>query len=230
MDSKIKGTIINASYQGWYARGSKRLERSLIYHGWNYDINIWNDEQISQMEYFNPDFPYTVKAAAICQAIKMGYSRIIWMDCSLWAVRNPNILMDMLNHNGGLFIRSGFNLAQTASDNDLKFAGFDRNHAEKLDELWSCIFGINLEIPKSKKFVELFLNAAQFGVFNTPRHNDGYQSTDKRFLFPRQDQTAASIAYHLAGFENVIEPWDILFQPDDIKTAPEHAIIHMRGM
>lgn len=223
MDINKKACIINASWGAWYPRGTDRLKTSLIHHGFNYDILTWKNEKIN--EYFNPKFPYTIKMAALMEAINRGYTHIIWMDCSLWVVTDPNKLMDIIDAEGGLFIRSGYNLAQTSADSDLKWSNTSRDEAEKMPELWSCIFGINLETEQGKNFVGHFQSAYYNGVFDTSRLHDN-NSQDKRFLHARQDQTAASFAFYKSGYEKLREPWEILSYYNENKDT----LIKMRGM
>lgn len=219
-----KAVIINGSVGGWYAKGSDRLERSLIYHGWNEEIMIFTEE-VPESPYFNKKFPYTIKAGAFHRAITMGYQYIIWMDCSLWVVDDPNKLLSILKEKGGLFIKSGYNLAQTSADSDLRWAGFTRDQAEQLPEIWSCIFGINLETEQGKNFAGHFLDAYEHGVFDTPREHSGL-SRDSRFLHARQDQTAASWAFHKSGYDCLMEPGEILSNYG----ARQETLIKMRGM
>lgn len=227
MDSNVKATLINASWGAWYPRGTDRLVRSMIHHGWNYDINIWKDR--SPDELFVSKFPYTIKASAFNWAVQNGYKRILWMDCSLWAIKDPNKLMEIIDEKGGLFIKSGYNLAQTSGDSDLLWAGRTRFQAEQLPELWSCIFGVNMETEEGKKFFFHFMEAYSYGVFNTPREHGGL-SKDPSFLHARQDQTAASWAYYKAGFDCMMEPWEILQPYAKEKEANENTIVLMRGM
>jgi hypothetical protein len=203
MDKNIRGCLINAAWGGWYSQGSKRLEKSFIHHGWAYDMFFWRDEPIN--EHFDPNQPYTIKAAALHEAIKMGYTRILWLDSSVWCVKDPNPIMDIINAEAGYFWSSGYNLAQTATDADLEFTGWDRDYAEQLPELSSSMFGVNIENPKGQIFVDTFFKAKEAGVFGTSRlHNNA--SKDKRFLFGRQDQTAATIAFYKAGFDKIYAP------------------------
>lgn len=218
-----KGILINAAWGTWYPRGSQRLERSLVHHGWEHEMKFWRNETINS--FFDPAFPYTIKAAAVAQALWDGYTHILWMDCQLWVTGNPNVLMHYIDNEGGLFIRSGFNLAQTADDNDLAFANINRDEAESLPELWSCVFGFNINTRQGKTFAHWFLDAAKNGVFSTSRlHANG--SRDKRYLFARQDQTAATIAYHKAGYDIMKDPGDLLgdYSKDSDK------LIYRRGM
>lgn len=198
-----KTCIINAAWGKWYPQGQQRLVESLRYHGFAGKILTWCNEHINN--HFNPENPYTIKAAAFLQAYSLGYTHILWLDCSVWAVRNPNKFFDLINDEGVYFWKSGFNLAQTAADTDLQFAGISRDEAEKLEECASSMVGLNLEKPESKKLLNIFIDANYRGVCSTSREHAG-QSKDPRFLFARQDQTALTIAFHKAGFKKMYDP------------------------
>jgi len=190
MESKIKHCIVNASNgAGWYPLGSKRLKESLIYHGFNGDIIIYdnfpNDE-------YNKENPYNIKASAISQVLKMGYTHILWLDCSVWAIRNPNLIFDVINEHGYYFWRSGFNAAQCCSDKCLKYFNISRDEAENYQDCSTSMFGFNTENELGKKFIEIWLKSAKDNVFDGSRLHDN-QSEDSRFLFHRQDQSAATI-------------------------------------
>lgn len=225
MDVNNKACLLNAAWGAWYPKGTDRLVRSAIYHGWEHDILTFKNETIN--EWFNPSQPYTIKAAALVEAINRGYTHILWADCSCWFVDNPNKLMEIIDDEGGYFIKSGYNLAQTSADSDLEWVNINRNEAEKFNEVWSCLFGINLTTERGKVFKDVFLNAANAGVFGTSRHHNN-ASQDARFLHARQDQTAASWAFHLSGFETMREPSEHLEYYSE--RTKESTIVLMRGM
>lgn len=227
MDSKIKACLVNAAWGAWYPKGSERLERSFQYHGWEHDYLIWRNEAPNGL--FNPNFPYQIKASAIYEAVHRGYTHILWMDCSLWVVKNPNLLMEEINTNGGLFIRSGYNLAQTSADSDLEWAKTSRDEAERMHELWSCVFGFNLETEQGKNFYYHFMDGYEHGVFDTPRDHGG-RSNDPRFLHARQDQIAASFAYHKSGYNILQDPNKLLCNYNVGDREQLDTIILMRGL
>jgi len=225
MESNIKACIINASWGGWYSKGSERLKQSLIYHGFHHDILIWKNEKIN--EFFNEKQPYTIKLAALHEAIKLGYTHILWLDSSVWALQNPEKIFDIINDEGGYFWKSGFNMAQCSADSDLNFANWSRDYAEGLNELSSSMFGLNLKTPKGKEFVKVFTEAANYGVFGTSRlHNNA--SNDERFLHARQDQTAATIAFYKSGFDKIYNPGE--YSSYYSENLNESIIFTMRGM
>jgi hypothetical protein len=89
------------------------------------------------------------------------------------------------------------------------------------------MFGVDVTSERGKAWVYKFLDGADRGVFGTSREHNG-ASSDPRFLHARQDQTAASWAYHYAGFNNLREPSELLEYTSE-QTNP-NAIILMRGM
>jgi hypothetical protein len=228
MESIKRAVLINASWGAWYPEGTKRLVRSIIHHGWNYEIRTWsNDAAINSV--FNPEKPYTIKLAAIIEAVNEGFTHILWMDCSLWVIKDPNKLMEYISNDGGLFIKSGYNLAQTSADSDLLWAKESRDKAESLPELWSCIFGFNLETEQGKNFYKHLKDAYVNEVYETPRTHSGL-SEDPRFLHARQDQTAVSWAYHKSGYNCLKEPGEILSNYNIHDKENANTIVLMRGM
>jgi len=225
MDVNNKACLINAAWGAWYPKGTDRLVRSAIHHGWEHDILTWKNEPIN--EYFDPSQPYTIKAAAFVEAIRRGYTHILWADCSCWFVDNPNVLMNIIDEEGGYFIKSGYNLAQTSADSDLIWAGASRDEAEQLDEIWSCLFGVDVFSKRGVQFIDLFLSGRDHGVFGTSRHHNN-ASKDARFLHARQDQTAVSWAFHKSGFEIMREPSEHLEYYTE--RTKESTIVLMRGM
>lgn len=191
--------VINSAYGSWYPKGQKRLVESLRSTGYDGDILTWTNEVINK--HHDPKFPYTMKAAAFVEAIKKGYTRILWIDSSVYAIKNIEAIFQEMEKRKVYFWKSGWNLAQTAADSDLNWAGITRDEAELLHECASGIVGINLAHHKSRLLMSIFLDANLAGVCSTSRFHDN-QSKDPRFKFARQDQTAFTIAFHKAGFKN----------------------------
>lgn len=198
MESSVKHCILNASNgYAWYPKGTQRLKRSLIYYGFNGDILAY--ETWPNM-LFDINNPYNVKPSAFMEALDLGYTHILWLDCSVWAIRDPNPIFDEINEKGYYFWSSGYNCAQVCSDACLDYFKVKRNDAEKMPDCSTSMFGLNLNNPTAKEFLRLWLLAAQEGAFNGSRLHDN-QSQDPRFLFHRQDQSAASIILNKLGMK-----------------------------
>lgn len=197
--------IVNGYYKGasWYEQGQKRLCDSAVNTECFEKTNIGliaheiidGDIYMSKNDYFDSSCPYTVKAAILKQTINDGFDKILWVDCSVWLHQNPQPIFDIIEKEGYFIMDSGYNCAQTISDNALQLANITRDEAELIPEAWSCIFGVNLNHPKGLKIAEDFLHLCEIGVFKGSREHDN-QSKDPRFKFHRQDQSALSIAAH----------------------------------
>jgi len=222
-----KACIINAAWQKWYPRGQKRLVESLRYHGFAGTILTWTNEHING--HFDERHPYTIKAAALAQAMNDGYKQILWLDCSVWCAQNPNDFFQIIQDEGVFMWKSGYNLCQTAADSDLQFAGISRDDAVNLDECASSMVGINLDNPKGLRVAETFIEANRAGVCSTSREH-AEQSSDPRFLFARQDQTAFTIAFHKSGFTKMYEPGEYTAYYEPNKEFKKSIVFFMQGL
>jgi len=220
-----KPVIINASVGGgWYPAGTDRLVRSLNYVGWAGEVKTWRDKWPN--DNYDKSCKYNVKAAALEETLKENYTHILWLDCSVWAIKDPMSVFDYIEDNGYYFWKSGFNCAQTSSDKALNYFNVSRDDAEKMHEASTSMFGVNLKKDVGREFVETFIQSAKDGVFSGSREHDG-QSGDDRFLFHRQDQTAASLIANKMGLK-MTEPREYSAYWDD--GIHKDVTFVMRGM
>lgn len=222
MESSKKACIINVSIGGWYPQGQKRLISSLNLHGFNWDLMMWTDWP---NDHFSKDCIYNAKAASFEEAIKAGYTHILWLDSSMWAISDPNKMMDIINEKGWYLGTSGFNCAQVCSDACLRYFSVERNTAETYPDSHTGCFGVNLENPTAKKFMDLWIQSAKDYAFHGSREHDN-QSKDPRFKFHRQDQACASIIANQLGMEMTQFGKFVSYYPNDI----DKVIFTCRGM
>lgn len=223
MDCQIKNCIINVGIGAWYPKGFERLKRSLIYHGYAGDILTWTDFPNNN---YDKSCIYNAKAAAFEEAIKMGYTHIMWNDCSAWAIQSIDPIFDIVNEKGYYLLRSGYNCAQTCSDKCLDYFGVDRDTAETYPDSSSCVVGVNIENPEAKQFIERFIQAGKDGVFVGSRLHDN-QSEDPRFCWHRQDQSAVSMISNMMGLQlNNLNELVSYYSPQ----MPGSTILALRGL
>lgn len=187
-----KAAIISAGIGGWYAQGVKRLEQSLNFNGWAGNTLTWKDEYPPN-SHRHEDFPYYMKIAAFEEALRQGYTHILWLDASFWAVKNPMKMFDLINEQGYYFFSSGYNLAQSVNDTALQYVNLSRDEAEKVTEWASGCVGINFENEAGKSLYTRWKQLMDAGLSKGSRLHDN-QSADERFLFHRQDQSCLSLA------------------------------------
>ena len=181
--------LLNCGIGSWYNKGSERLRASLLQHGFKDDILIWHS-------WPEIDFPrkpvYNCKAAALQQAMNAGYTTLIWADSSITARKDVAPFLAHIREHGYWIGQSGHNAAQTASDAQLQYFGVSRDWAANVHECATGLFGFDVSRPEYRKVVEEWIQAARDGAFKGSRHHAG-QSSDPRFLFARQDQSAMSL-------------------------------------
>lgn len=196
MEAATKACIINVGVGGWYAKGSERLERSLIYNGFAHDIMIWQEQLPRHAESHNNN-PYNFKIWAFIEAIKRGNKKILWLDSSFWCIKTPYPIFDLIIEHGIFCFKTGYNCAQSCSDKALEWAGITRDEAELLPEYASGAVGFNIDNPDAKKVFELWTDGMLKGLFKNNRSHDLKDSADPRFLHARQDQSIFSLAIHM---------------------------------
>lgn len=223
MESHIKACVINAAIGSWYPKGQVRLINSLRHVGFHHDILTWCEWPNNN---FDKSCNYNVKAAAFEEALKKGYTHILWLDASVWSIRNPEPIFDIINEQGYYFWKNGYNCAQECSDGCLNYFGVDRDLAETWDIASTSMMGVNITNPVGKEFIERWLQSARDKVFHGSRFHDN-QSQDPRFLWHRQDQSAASIILNQLGCK-IHEPKEYSMYYEE--QVPESVIFQMRGM
>lgn len=193
MENLHKAVIISCGINGWYAQGVKRLERSLLFEGWGGSIITWKDEYPPQ-SYDHNTFPYYFKIAAFEEAIRQGYTHILWVDASMWCVKNPVKLFDLINEQGYYFFSTGYNLAQSVNDRALAATGLSRDEAEGVTEWASGLVGVNIENPDGKKLYETWKEYMDAGLSQGLKSQNKIESQDGRFLAHRQDQSCLALS------------------------------------
>ena len=194
----VKPTIINCSVGGWYGAGADRLQRSLIYEGFGGDIRIYKDYPAGCPAH-EGDGQYNFKPYCFKEAFDSGVKVAIWADASMWCIKNPMPLLDYVNDNGIYFFKSGYSLAETATDRLLEYAQVTREELVDVSEFATGLVGINIDNPMGKYFYEQWYQYMQDGMFGGNRVHDLRDSTHPMFKFSRQDQSAASMILYKMG-------------------------------
>lgn len=186
-------TIINVAIGQGYERGQQRLADSIErhsptefmrWHGWP----PWA---------YTKESNYTCKAAAFQAALDAGRKLILWLDASVVVTGPLDPIFAHAERHGVYLPTSGWNCAQSCNDRILEYFQIDRDTAETIPDAATGCFAINTDHEVGSMFIQMFIQAGKDGQFNGSRLHDN-QSKDPRFLFHRQDQSAAGlIAYHL---------------------------------
>lgn len=204
----IKPCVISVGIGGHYRVGVERLERSLIFSGYAGDLRFWKEEYPFGCMVHGGTGQYNFKVHAFNEQFLVGYKVVIWCDASLWAVNNITPLLDYVNDNGLYFFKSGYSLAETATDKLLEYAGVTREEIMEVSEFATGLVGINIDNPLGKEFFTNWKQYMEDGMFGGSRVHDLNDSQHPKFRFSRQDQSAASMILYKMGITTAGEGRD----------------------
>lgn len=199
--------IISCGIGNWYPAGIDRLKTNLLFHGYAGDMLLYKDYPPGCPEHSGPG-QYNFKVYAFEEAFKQGYKIVIWVDASFWAVRNPMPLLDYVNEHGIYSFKSGYSLAETATDALCEYANVNRNDLTIVSEFATGLVGINIENPRGIEFFMQWKKYMEDGMFGGHRFHDPADSRSPLFKFSRQDQSAASMILHKMGITTAGEDQD----------------------
>lgn len=189
--------IISVGVSGWYPKGIQRLRKSLKDTGYTGSSILW-EGTMPPGSLPHSESPYNFKIMAFEFALSKGYKNILWVDASVWAIKNPDNLFAYIQEHGHYCFKTGYNLAQSCNDNILKVTDITRDQAEGMTEAATGCIGFNFENLVSSGAFYMWENYMAMGLFKGSRFHDN-QSADPRFLFHRQDQSAWSIVANQVG-------------------------------
>ena len=217
--------IISAGIGNWYPKGIERLERSLNFTGSPIPWMLWKDYPAGS--YKHEMVPYYFKIQAFEIAREMGFTHVLWVDASLWAVRSSMQIFDIINDAGIYAFSSGYNLAQSVSDRALDAASMTRDSAEGFTEFATGCVGFNFNNESGLKVYNLWREYMDAGMSKGSREHAG-QSSDPRFLHHRQDQSCFSLALAKLGVRPTVG-WDHVayFSPNH---NPEQVVFFIQGI
>jgi hypothetical protein len=110
--------------------------------------------------------------------------------------------------NGLYFFKSGYSLAETATDRLLNYAGVTREELINVSEFATGLIGINIDNPQGKEFFTKWEEYRAAGMFGGNRAHDLNDSAHPLFKFSRQDQSAASMILYKMGITTCGETED----------------------
>lgn len=205
MQDSVKACIVtgyapNTSHGSYshgspYAKGQERLLNSLVHHGFRHKVLAFQDFPNNHYE----KKTYNIKASCMHQAREMGFDVLLWLDSSVWAIREIEPLFDYIISHGWYFHSNGFNLGRTMDNKALEYFGLTRDKAYQMPDLTSSMFGLHLGNPKAEWAFNDWLQSAKDGFWLSSRErpgkypNDGYPED---FVGDRQDQSCLTAVMH----------------------------------
>lgn len=220
--------IINVAIGGRYPKEQQQLGNSLKKY-FDGEFLHWSE---FPNDNYNKENNYNVKASAFEEAIKMGYTQILWLDSPVVALKPVEPIFESIKENGYLTIKNDeYRCSMSCSDASLAYFNVTRDEAENFQEHASGVIGVDVTHPKGRQLIELFIQGCKDGACDGSREHDG-QSSDPRFRFHRQDQSVLSLAANTLGLPYTMK-WDvgpIVLRPNRVHDNTILAWTHRSGV
>lgn len=189
----MKRAIVSlANNKGNYVKALSRLSKSLDGDN-NADFFGFIGEH-SVGAPLHTDVPYGFKVLSIDYVRSLGYSQVLWVDSSLWAIKNTFPIWEHLDVNGYFLHEAGHSVGTWCNDFTLNYFGISRDDAMKMYMFTGGFFGLNFDFEISRKFYAQYKNSMLAGCFNGAWDNKlKTESQDERCEGHRHDMTCGSI-------------------------------------
>lgn len=219
MTTTHKRAIVSfANRTGNYVKALARLSDSLR-DNFQGDFFAWiGEEALGSPKH--SDNPYAFKIHAIDKAIERGYTQILWLDSSFYAIKNVEPLFEIIKRDGLLMQDSGCYLGDWTNDRTLEYFDIDRETAKMIPMFLAGFLGIDIKNKLASDFYLLWKESMLKGYFKGSWDNH------------RHDMSCASaIAYNM-GLVGNYKPLNSLLQYAGVDDEPlhENIIIKAQGL
>lgn len=198
----VKRCIVNLATNKHYLKGQKRLIDSLDYTKCTYDCTIFNYSDTDTVNSpKHEDNPYAFKIYAIDRLRSNGYNQILWLDASVYAVKNIEPVFDWLTEKGIFLEEAGHLCGTWAPQYVLDYFGITKDDAMQMPMFAAGYCGFDFTNPISIEFFaewkESMLNGMFKGNWQESRHDMtcGSIIANKRGLLPLYSPGGQFFAY-----------------------------------
>ena len=197
MMSAGRRCIINVATDS-YKKGQERLENSLKKVNYTDQYILWENTYPPNSP-THQQVPYGFKTYAFLEAQRQGYDVVLWLDASMWAVKNPTPVFEHIEEHGYMIEAAGQWLGWWSTDAFLSHHGLTRDEAMKIPMFSAGFTGLDLRNSRSLEFLNKWHETAQDGIsFIGPWKDSG---PDPNYKGHRHDMSAASLIAHKMGMK-----------------------------
>ena len=139
--------------------------------------------------------PYAFKAYCIEEAIKRGYTHILWCDSPIYATQSLDAVFDYIDKHGYLFFDNiGHGLGKWTSDKCLDYFDISRPDSFKIKMIMACCMGFKYDHPIILDYILQCKNKTIIaGAWN---NHEKQVSRHERCKGHRHDQSIISCLIH----------------------------------
>jgi hypothetical protein len=200
----VKRCIVNLVTNEHYRKGQDRLLVDLVKY---YTEAIFTFQ--SEMQILAPkheENPYAFKIYAIEHVRKLGYNQVLWLDASVYPVKDIMPVFDWLTEKGIFLEEAGHYCGTWAPQYVLDYFKVTKDEAMKMPMFSAGFCGFDFRNPISVEFFaewkEAMLNGMFKGDWETSRHDmtAGSIIANKRGLLPLYSSGGQFFAYIGNGY------------------------------
>lgn len=185
-----KAIISFANSKGYYMQRLSRLSDSLR-DNFDGDFLAFVGEA-SLGAPLHSENPYAFKIYAFEKALEAGYTQILWLDSSCFAIKNAQPIFDYIAQHGHIAQNSGHYLGTWCNDATLSYFGLSREQANGMLMIGNAGFlGLDFTRPSSQTFFNAWREAMKAGMFKGSWEDH------------RHDMSCSSASWHGMGFNMV---------------------------
>lgn len=146
-----------------YAYGQRRLVESLRgkYDGAVYVYQSENEVGAPP----HSENPYAFKVYAFDEMLKLGHTKVLWLDASVYAVKKVQPIFDWIDNYGVFMETAGHWTGTWVNQNCLDYFRIGRDHAMQMPMFSAGFLGINFENPIGMYFFSLWKQSMLHGAF-----------------------------------------------------------------
>lgn len=227
-----KNCIVSfANEKGRYIQNLARLSESLRD---NFDgdfLGFINESSLGCESH--GENPYSFKIYAIQKAIDAGYENILYLDTSVFAIKNVNPIFEEIQTNGFIFQEAGHYLGVWANDLTLNHFGISRDEAMNMLMIGNAGFlGLNIKSEIGLTFFKMWKESMEAGCFKGAWTNETKsESQDERCKGARHDMSASSAIANKLGIIDKCKKGDEVLQYAGLfqETANDTIIFKAQG-
>jgi hypothetical protein len=151
--------------RGNYTNAAMRLLDSLYDFPDIADVQIFGGEETIGAPK-HEDNPYAFKIYAFEAALRMGYQKILYLDSSVYAVRDYTRAFDLIEEDGYLMQESGHNVGQWCNDVTLQYWGLTREEASTMPMYGNAgMLGLDFRDSTARDFFRRWRKCMEDGMF-----------------------------------------------------------------
>lgn len=216
----MKRAIVNlvTTHNEGYIKGQERLVESLKGR-FDGDVVTFRGES-SVGAPLHQDNPYAFKLYAIREVRERGYDQILWLDASVYAVKDVSPVFDWLTVKGVFMEEAGHWAGDWSPEYVLDYFCIDKGIASEMPCFAAGYVGFDFTREKSRNFFARWYNAMRDGMFVGSWNNH------------RHDLTCGSIIACNMRLNTLYSPGGQFFAyvGEGYEKPKETAVFHLQGL